>query len=186
MKKMMLVLFCVLTLVGHAQLASNKVLVPVRQNTLIQSSDWTVFEHELRVENPDEHLLSGFKLIQNGNYKDAIEELSQSIYTSKTSAEYAYFYRGIAKFALGQYKYAEIDFTKSLLIESRMADTYFFRALAKFELGAYEAACHDFQKTLMPGKALINVSSNSVYDAIKLICDEIPVDTSSIQGLAQF
>lgn len=175
-----------LTLATHAQLASDKVLVPIRQNTNIHSSDWVVFEHELRVKNPDAYLLAGFQKIQQGNFEGAIEDLTLSIQSSKIATEHAYFYRGVAKYSLGDFKYAEIDFTKSLLINSIMADSYFLRALSKFEMGEYSGACSDFKKTLSPGKALINISHHKVYEAIQQFCENVPVDTTLIEGLAQY
>ncbi|MEM7296825.1 MAG: hypothetical protein AAF391_01000 [Bacteroidota bacterium] len=184
MKKINSVLLLIVALAGYSQ-SSETLTVSTQQELVIHSSDWSVLEHELTLENPDPHLLAGFQKIQSGKYFEALEDLGKAIESSKNSHEYIYFYRGLAKHALGDYKHAEIDFTRCLLINSIMADAYFLRALAKYEMGEYARAHLDFKKALQPGKSLLTTSTRKVRNAINNFSNNVPVD-SLAEGVASY
>ena len=65
--------------------------------------------------------------IQNGKYKNAIENIDKSIELNG-NWEISYFYRGVANQALGNYDEAMLDYTKSIQINSKMTDAYYNKA----------------------------------------------------------
>lgn len=185
MKKMNSILLLIVTLAGYSQSSNESLAATIHQELGINSSEWSVSEHALLLENPDPYLEAGFNNIQSGNYAEALKDLGKAIESSKNAHEYIYFYRGLAKHALGDYKHAEIDFTRCLLINSIMADAYFMRALTKYEMGEYERASLDFKKALQPGKSLLTTSTRKVRNAISDFANKVPVD-SLAEGLASY
>jgi tetratricopeptide (TPR) repeat protein len=60
----------------------------------------------------------------------------------------AYFYRGKAKYDLGDYQGAIADFTKAIQMKLDFAEGYRHRALAKTSIADYQGAVDDLTKTL--------------------------------------
>lgn len=73
------------------------------------------------------YLDEGIVDIQNGKYRNAIENIDQSI-ALKNDWEISYFYRAVANQALGNYDEAMIDYTKSIQINPKMTDAYYNKA----------------------------------------------------------
>jgi len=185
MKQMKLIILLIVTSQSYAQYIANRVSSS-KQETTLNIANWSAKEHTLSIENPDSYLYDGFQKIQAGAYKEALVDLGKAIEHSKNHHEYIYFYRGLAKHALGDYKHAEIDFTRSLLINSIMADAYFLRALSKFEMGEYERATIDFKKSIQPGKSLLTTSTRKVHEVINDLNNRVSIDTSVVEGLASY
>jgi len=97
---------------------------------------------------------------QNGNYREAIENLDRSLSLNPDLAiiPSIYSYRGAAKLKLSDYTSAISDFDYSLAyMGSGKADSsilktiYYNRGLANFFLGNKTEACSDFQKAIRTG-----------------------------------
>lgn len=73
------------------------------------------------------YLDEGIVDIQNGKYRNALENINQSI-ALKNDWEISYFYRAVANQALGNYDEAMIDYTKSIQINPKMTDAYYNKA----------------------------------------------------------
>lgn len=70
------------------------------------------------------YLDNGIYDIQDGNFKQAIENLDKSI-ELKNDFEITYFYRAVANQALKNYDEAMLDYTKSIKINPKMTDAYY-------------------------------------------------------------
>ena len=186
MKRMIYTLSFAFSLFGYAQAPIQTITASVRQQAKISSSDWIQLEHRLGVEEPAPLLASGFNKIESGDFQGAITDLTAALDNSKHHHEFIYLYRGLAKHALGQYKLATIDFTKSILINSMMADAYFRRAISKYEMADLESACRDLQKTLQPGRSLHTISSAKVHEVVKEFCNQSNLDSAVLEGIARY
>ena len=69
----------------------------------------------------------GIFAIQDGNYEQAIELISESI-NLKNDWEISYFYRAVAHQALKNFNEAMLDYTKSIKLNSKMTDAYYNKA----------------------------------------------------------
>ena len=125
-----------------------------------KTADWSIQEHILDIDTSliDSLLQLGYEDIQDGRFTLAEEMLTASILSSKNALEYAYLYRGLARFANHEYQLARIDFTRCLLINSQLGDAYFLRALTRLQLGEEEKAQIDFEKVSLPGNKLSTLS----------------------------
>lgn len=83
-------------------------------------------------KNYKELLDEGIYKIQNGEYKNAIELISQSI-NLKNDWEISYFYRAVANHAINNLDEAILDYTKSIKLNSKMCDAYYNRAKIMLE-----------------------------------------------------
>jgi len=80
------------------------------------------------MENKYKELLDeGIYKIQDGNFVEAIELISQSIHL-KNDWEISYFYRAVANQAMENFDEAILDYTKSIKINPKMIDAYYNRA----------------------------------------------------------
>ena len=70
------------------------------------------------------YLDEGIVDFRNGKYKNALENINQSI-SIKNDWEISYFYRGVVNQAIGNYDDAMIDYTKALKINPKMTDAYY-------------------------------------------------------------
>ena len=73
------------------------------------------------------YLDEGIYCIQDGKFKEAIENINKSI-EIKNDWEIPYFYRGVAHEALQEYDEAILDYTKSISYNPKMTDAYYNRA----------------------------------------------------------
>ena len=69
----------------------------------------------------------GIFAIQDGNYKQAIELINESI-ALKNDWEISYFYRAVAHQALKNFNEAMLDYTKSIKLNPKMTDAYYNKA----------------------------------------------------------
>ena len=73
------------------------------------------------------YLDNGIFNIQNGKFKDGIENINKSI-ELKNNWEIPYFYRAVAYQALEEFDNAILDYTKALQLNAKMTDAYYNRA----------------------------------------------------------
>lgn len=96
--------------------------------------------------------LRGRIALQDGKYSNAIEHFNILSHIDSTSY-WTYFYRGIAKYNLGDYRGAKNDFDHSVRINPLFTNGYHYRAITESSLGEYDDALNDLQKAieLRPG-----------------------------------
>ncbi|WP_111308607.1 tetratricopeptide repeat protein [Confluentibacter sediminis] len=102
------------------------------------------------------------KLLRQGlkstNFNEQIELFTQVIQLEPQNLD-AYFYRGLAKYNLGDYNGAILDYTKVIFYKPD-ADTYYNRGNSKFALQDYLGAKEDYIKSLELDKQLTNALYN--------------------------
>ncbi|WP_100610929.1 tetratricopeptide repeat protein [Confluentibacter lentus] len=109
------------------------------------------------------------KLLRQGlkstNFNEQIELFTQVIQLEPKNLD-AYFYRGLAKYNLGEYNGAILDYTKVIFYKPD-ADTYYNRGNCKFALQDYQGAKEDYTKALELNKQLLeaiyNLALTKVY-----------------------
>ncbi len=88
----------------------------------------------------------GFREVRKGNYAKAVEYFNYSI--SNRAYYQAYFYRGYAKFQMGDLLGSELDLTTCLIEIPTHKDALHYRAVVRSQLLNYEEAFDDFRKAL--------------------------------------
>jgi len=96
--------------------------------------------------------IRGRMALQDGKYSHAIENFN--ILARLDSTDYwCFFYRGIAKYNLGDVRGAQKDFNTSVRLNPVFTNGYHYRAITESRNGEYEKAFDDFDKaiSLRPG-----------------------------------
>lgn len=101
------------------------------------------------------------EIVNNENQK-AIERLN-TIIKVKPNLYDAYFFRGIAKFGMGDYTGAIEDFTETVKINPFFPTAYQYRGIAKDALHNYNSALNDFDKAIS-----MDINNPSLYMARSL------------------
>ena len=94
----------------------------------------------------------GRSALQEGKYAAAIENFN--ILTRLDTTDYwSFFFRGIAKYNLGDLRGAQTDFDTSVRLNPVFTNGYHYRAITKSRFGEYDAALKDMQQAidLRPG-----------------------------------
>lgn len=102
--------------------------------------------------------------LQDGKYAQAIEQFNILAHLD-TTAYWTYFYRGIAKYNLGDIRGARKDFDHSVRINPLFTNGYHYRAITKSNFGEYDAALEDLQRAidLRPGFGGLYFSRGVTY-----------------------
>lgn len=100
----------------------------------------------------DMFFLRGRQAFSDGKYARSIENFNV-IAKLDTTNYWNYFYRGIAKYNLGDIRGAYSDFDKSVSINPIFTSGYHYRAIARSRFGDYDKALEDLQTAieLRPG-----------------------------------
>ena len=96
--------------------------------------------------------MRGRQALSDGKYAFAIENFN--ILTRLDTTDYwSFFFRGIAKYNLGDIRGSQKDFDRSVRINPVFTNGYHYRAIAESRLGDYNQALDDLQKAidLRPG-----------------------------------
>ncbi len=96
--------------------------------------------------------LRGTMALQEGKYAEAIRHFN--VLERLDSTDYwNYFYRGIAKYNLGDIRGALTDFDSSVRLNPIFTNGYHFRAISESRVGQYDKALEDLEKAieLRPG-----------------------------------
>lgn len=107
----------------------------------------------------DVFMWRGRQALSDGKYSLAIENFN--VLTRLDESDYwSYFFRGIAKYNLGDIRGAQSDFDMAVQLNPVFTNGYHYRAITESRLGNYEAAFADFEKALelRPGEIGINFS----------------------------
>lgn len=102
--------------------------------------------------------------LQDGRYAAAIDQFN--ILASLDTTDYwTYFYRGIAKYNLGDLRGSMKDFDRSIRLNPVFTNGYHYRAIVKSRFGEYEDALDDFQTAieLRPGNTGLYFSRGVTY-----------------------
>ena len=91
--------------------------------------------------------LKGRQLLIDGRYSSAIENFNTLVRLDTTLYD-AYFFRGIAKYNLGDFLGAERDFDKALELNPIYTPAYHYRAITLSRTGKYEAALKDLAEAV--------------------------------------
>jgi len=106
----------------------------------------------------------GRKALSEGKYSTAIENFN--IIARLDTADYwNYFFRGIAKYSLGDLRGALKDFDRSVYLNPVFTNGYHYRAITYSRFGRYDEAFADFGKALelRPGSEAIYYSRGVTY-----------------------
>ncbi len=108
--------------------------------------------------------LRGRIALQDGKYAQAIEQFNILAHLD-TTAYWTYFYRGIAKYNLGDIRGARKDFDRSIRINPLFTNGYHYRAITKSGVGEYDDALEDLQHAidLRPGFTGLYFSRGVTY-----------------------
>lgn len=102
--------------------------------------------------------------LQDGKYSAAIENFN-ILARLDTTDYWTFFYRGIAKYNLGDLRGAQADFNTSVRLNPVFTNGYHYRAITQSRFGNYEQALADYQKAieLRPGNEGLYYSRGVSY-----------------------
>ena len=108
--------------------------------------------------------MRGRQALAEGRYSAAIENFN-ILERLDTSDYWNYFFRGIAKYNLGDVRGARNDFDRSVSINPVFTNGYHYRGIATSRFGDYEAALEDIQHAidLRPGNIGLYFSRGVTY-----------------------
>ncbi|MBQ9583303.1 MAG: tetratricopeptide repeat protein [Bacteroidales bacterium] len=114
--------------------------------------------------DPSHFYYAGRQALSDGKYSLAIENFNILSRLDTVGPE-AFFFRGIAKYNLGDLNGAERDFDASLKRNPLYTYAYHYRAITRSRLGRYEEALEDLQEAvdLRPGNTGIYFSRGVTY-----------------------
>lgn len=108
--------------------------------------------------------LRGRHALQEGKYSLAIENFN--VLASLDTTDYwTFFFRGIAKYNLGDLRGAQKDFNTSVRLNPVFTNGYHYRAITESRFGKYDDAFRDYEKaiSLRPGSEGLYYSRGVTY-----------------------
>lgn len=121
--------------------------------------------HELRAQyDKDVFFMRGRQALADGKYAQAIENFNV-LSQLDTSDHWTFFFRGIAKYNLGDLRGAKRDFDRSVSINPVFTSGYHYRGITESRFGNYDAALADLQHAidLRPGYEGLYFSRGVTY-----------------------
>ena len=112
----------------------------------------------------DVFFMRGRRALADGKYSQAIENFN--VLAQLDTADYwNFFFRGIAKYNLGDLRGAKRDFDRSVRINPVFTSGYHYRGITESRFGNYDAALGDLQKAieLRPGNVGLYFSRGVTY-----------------------
>jgi len=100
--------------------------------------------------NTQRFLAMGRTDLFNDNYTESIKNLSVAIEAAPNKFE-PYFFRGLAKYSLGDYEGAISDFNKSIEINPYFSYNYQYRGICKSQIEQYSSALQDYSDAIHRG-----------------------------------
>lgn len=112
----------------------------------------------------DVFMWRGRQALSDGKYALAIENFNV-LTRLDTTDHWSFFFRGIAKYNLGDLRGADSDFNTSVRLNPVFTNGYHYRAITESRFGRYEEAFADFNKALelRPGQPGIYFSRGVTY-----------------------
>ncbi len=121
--------------------------------------------HELHAQyDKDVFMMRGRQAIADGRYALAIENFNV-LSQLDTTDYWTFFFRGIAKYNLGDLRGAKNDFDRSVRLNPVFTNGYHYRGITESRFGNYDAALGDLQRAieLRPGFIGIYFSRGVTY-----------------------
>ena len=112
----------------------------------------------------DVFFMRGRQALADGKYSQAIENFN--VLSRLDTADYwNFFFRGIAKYNLGDLRGAKQDFDRSVRINPVFTSGYHYKAITESRFGDYESALGNFEKaiSLRPGNVGVYFSRGVTY-----------------------
>ncbi len=97
--------------------------------------------------NVEYFMNKGINEFYNQQYTQSIGTFNILI-RSKPDLSEPHIYRGRAKMVLGDFRGAEFDFTRAVMLDSYNPDAYYYRGVVKSNLYNYYSALEDFRKSI--------------------------------------
>jgi len=97
--------------------------------------------------NVEYFMNKGINEFYNQKYTQSIQTFNMLIRAKPDLAE-PHIFRGQAKMVLGDYRGAEFDFTRAVMLDSYNPDAYYYRGVVKSNLFNYYSALEDFRKSI--------------------------------------
>jgi tetratricopeptide (TPR) repeat protein len=107
---------------------------------------WLSFPAEAQLK-VDHFLRKGVNEYYNEDYTQSIHTFNTLI-RSRPDLSEPHLWRGRAKLALGDFRGAEYDFTRAIMLDAYNPDAYYFRGVVKSNLFDYYSALDDYKKSL--------------------------------------
>ena len=106
----------------------------------------------------------GRRALQDGKWSRAIENFNV-LAQLDTTDYWTFFFRGIAKYNLGDLRGAKSDFNTSVRLNPVFTNGYHYRAITESRFGEYEKAFEDYEKAIMlrPGYEGLYYSRGVAY-----------------------
>lgn len=117
--------------------------------------------------NTQRFLAMGRTDLFNDNYTESIKNLTVAIEAAPDKFE-PYFFRGLAKYSLGDFEGAIFDFNKSIEINPYFSYNYQYRGICKSQLQRYHDALRDFADAIHRGPNNADVFVNRGTTKIQL------------------
>lgn len=117
--------------------------------------------------NINRFLAMGRTDLFNDNYTESIKNLTIAIEAAPDKFE-PYFFRGLAKYSLGDYEGAILDFNKSININPYFSYNYQYRGISKSQLKRFHEALKDFADAIHRGPNNADVYVNRGTTKIQL------------------
>jgi len=112
--------------------------------------------------------MQGRQNLINGDFFAAVKIFTRIIQTKPQNTD-AYFFRGIAKFSLNDYKGAKADFKKTIQLNPFYSNAYHYLGISEDKIGNYYQAFRYYNKALnlSPYNAYIYLHKGSTYLRLK-------------------
>jgi tetratricopeptide (TPR) repeat protein len=112
----------------------------------------------------DVFMWRGRQALSDGKYAQAIENFNV-LARLDTTDYWSFFFRGIAKYNLGDLRGAQTDFDTSVRLNPVFTNGYHYRAITESRFGDYDAAFRDFDRAieLRPGQEGVYFSRGVAY-----------------------
>lgn len=121
--------------------------------------------HDLHAQyDKDMFMMRGRVALSEGKYAQAIENFN--VLSQLDTADYwTFFFRGIAKYNLGDLRGAKTDFDRSVRLNPIFTNGYHYRGITESRFGNYESALADLQQAidLRPGYIGLYFSRGVTY-----------------------
>jgi tetratricopeptide (TPR) repeat protein len=105
------------------------------------------FQSPKFVENTQQLFQEGVTKYNQGNYKEAVDNLTQVIKLEPQNS-LAYNRRGDAFYRLGDYQKSQTDSSQAITLNPQDANAYYDRGFSSYELGKYKEAIADYTQAI--------------------------------------
>lgn len=116
-------------------------------SSILVALAWWLFVVLKPVGNTQQFYKQGLEAYQRGNYKAAVEKLTQAIEINPKNAR-AYNTRGDAFYRLGEYDKAQADSSQAIRLNPHDANAYYDRGFIFYKLRKYKEAIADYNKAI--------------------------------------